>query len=470
MISGLQIRNRTVEWTTLREDKTGSVVQVSKAVRLEGDEAALAVPESLAAEIQRQCPELTGPVTFGISSNQLLMRVVELPTVDTNEINSMIQLQVDKLSPFPSERRASSFEVLKTTETSCRALIVTIQRDMIESVGAICLKAGLTILRIDVDVMGWWRLLHDAKTILDKGRQVIILLESEGGVIIAAQDGIPVSFKPIGPSAGISEEEYASEIAGEVGALILALDLEQGGNPVARMDFWHRDVNPEKILARLNEEFSQDMRGQSLESLPPLSEGLARRVLSPVFSVKASTSRSQGIESVIDLVPTAWRMTTLSAETKRHVIAGMALVLGIWIIGMTALITGHYFKQGRLKALEARMALLQAPADEVRALQRRVKSFEQYLDRKYSALECLREISQLLPNDVSLASFQFKKGKSVMLRGESLAVEPIIDFKQKLDSSALFEAIDMGTIQPMKRKDETVQTFQMNACIPEEKP
>ena len=77
------------------------------------------------------------------------------------------------------------------------------------------------------------------------------------------------------------------------------------------------------------------------------------------------------------------------------------------------------------------------------------------------ALECLREISLALPGDVLLTAVQFKKGRTVSLRGESRDVEPVYDFKQALDRSALFQGVEMGSIQPSKRKDLTVQTFQM---------
>jgi len=95
---------------------------------------------------------------------------------------------------------------------------------------------------------------------------------------------------------------------------------------------------------------------------------------------------------------------------------------------------------------------------------------EQYLDRKRSALECLREISQLLPADISITAFQFKKAKSITLRGEALTVNPIYDFKEALDKSSLFRKIEMGSTQPSKRKEATVQTFQMTIHLPEEQP
>lgn len=466
-ITGLIIRNETVEWTVLREDKTGAMQSASKSVTFDLSESDAQDSGVVASGIRSRCPELTGSVTVGIASDQVLMSVVELPTVDGSEIVDMVQLQVDKLSPFPGDRMASSFEVLELHETSCRVLITTVRRSVIERIGEICTKAGLVVHRMDLEVMGWWRLLCDANAVLQEGRQMTILMEQDGGVIIASWDGIPLAFKSIAPAEGLPEDEYAAEIAGETSALNLALDLEHGESPVSETVFVHHGPEPECIVGRLREEFGGDMQVSPLASLPPLSKGLAARFIEAGFSTTGASPGLRGTKSVIDFVPTAWRTAAAASQLKRRMIAAFAAVLGAWIIGMAALSVGHGARQRRLNQAEQRMAQLQGPADEVRALQRRVNSFEQYLDRTRSVLECLLEIDGMRPSEVKLTSFQFKKGRNALIRGESLVVDQIIDYKQQLDESDLFETIEMGAIQPRKRKDQTVQTFHMNARLPE---
>ncbi len=452
--------------TVLTEDSSGALQSASRSIALDIDESAATDPAAVAAAIKRQHPDLTGNVVLSVAPDQALMRVVELPTIDPGEIEGMVQLQADKLSPFPGDKMATSWEILKTGESSCRALIITVRRTVVDFLGEVCSRAGLGVIRIDADVMAWWRLLRDANAVANSGRQVMIILDPAGGVIMAAEDGTPVSFKPVGAAVDIADDEYAAELAGEMGSLLLSLDLEQGEKPLASMNVWHGISGCEKIIERLREEYGKEIAANPLDSLPPLSEGLARRALSPPFFFKAGA----GLETVIDLVPRKWRTAVDAARLKKQVITGMAVLFGTWLLAMTLLSVGYNSSLRRLKRIEQRMAELQEPSDDVRALQRRVNSFEQYLDRKWSALECLLEISSLLPGDVSLTSFQFKKGKNVVVRGESKSVDPIIDYNERLGASPLFSSVDMGAIQPRKRKEQTVQTFQMNAAIPEQAP
>ncbi len=467
-ITGLRVRDTFLEWTTLGFGKNGVEVLASQKVQMEGLLAgALADPLPRAEAIRRQCPGLTGVVTIGLAPSQMLMRVVELPTNDPAEMADMVKLQVDQFSPFPEDRLAVSCEVLNVTKTSCRVLIAAVPKEQVELLGALFRPVGLTIRRIDAEIMAWWRLLADVHAIPGQGRHLLLLLEPCGGLWIAVQDGLPQAIKAISPIEGLTPEEYAEELAGDMGSLIVSLDLEHGMVPVGGLDCWSRDLDVGVIVTRLQQDLGPTVRQQSLETLPSLSEGLARRMFVPPFTAHV---RAAGMHAVLDLVPAAWRATATSRRLYKRIFLVGGVALGIWLVGVVGFLVGFQWNGLQLKRLDEQLVALQKPADDVRRLQRQVYAFENYLDRQRSALECLREISSVLPQDVDLTSFQFKKGKTISLGGEARAVEPIYDFKKSLDKAALFKNIEMGSTQPSKRKDLTVQTFQMNVQLSEGKP
>lgn len=458
--TGVVIQGKGLEWTLVRENNGNIDVAASKQQELEIEDAVLTDPEQLGTEIKRQCAELSGPVTLGLPYDQMLMRIVELPTTDPVEMNSMIGLQIDKFSPFPEDKIAVSYEVLANYEGGCRVLIVAVQKDVIEFMGTVFGTAGIKLHRIDADIMGWWRLISNHGDISDSNRHVILLLESGKGSWLIIQQGVPVLFNTASPGDDLSEEGYASEIVEELNSMILSLDVEHGAVPLNGLDIWHRNVDPENLVKCLQDEFNLKARVFSLDSLPLLSEGLARRLLNPPFV--PSVGKLQGLRSVLDMVPLVWRQQEAASGVKRRLIIATGLILGVWVLSGSAFMAGFHVEKSRLKALENQMSLLREPTEEVRILQKRVKSFEQYLDRTHSGLECLREITRMLPEDVYLTSFKFRKGKNAFFRGEAISVEPIYDFKQALDKSSLFSRIDMGSTQPSKRKGATFQTFQMS--------
>ncbi len=463
---GLRLHGASLEWTLLT---ALADAPRSQQLKLAASPDELNDPDKLAALIRGQAPDLQGPLALGLASDQLLLRVVELPSTDPTEMAEMVKLQLDKFSPFPEERLAVSYEQLQTTAQGSRVLIAAAPKERIEFLGQLFAKAGLELRRIDLDALAWWRLLSEHGSASGAGRRAVLRLDQDGLLMIALQQGVPLAFKALGPGEQLAPEEFAAEIAHELEGLILALDLEQGPASLSGLDLWQDpQLMPPSLPERLEATSGLAPQLHDLAKLPPLSCGLAQRLLEPLFIDQPGPHA--GVPARLDLIPASWRAAAAAARLKRRLLAATLLLLALWLLAGAVLLSGASWEKYTLHRLQKRAGQLQPPAEAVRAMQRQARLFEQYLDRRQSALECLREISQLLPADVCLTSFQFKKGTIVSLRGEALSVNPIYDFKQALDKSSLFGKVELGSTQPTKRKTTSLQTFQMTLHLPEGAP
>lgn len=465
LVTGLRIGPDFMEWTVLREAKSGAEILSSGRGELAAAGAAAPAP-SRAEQIKQYGLQLKGAVAVGLAPDKILMRVAELPSTDPAEILKMIQLQVDAFSPFPDERMFVSYEVLASKASATLVFITAVQKELIEETGAALKAAGLDVQRIDAEILAWRHLLSGRVAFPEQGRLLILVLEPAGGAWIVFQERQPLAFRAVSAPDNISAEEYAVETARDAGNFLLSIDLEHGSAPLAGIEIWPRGIDPRPLAAAIKEEFQHEVKLQSLDSLAPLSEGLARRFLGTLLS--SALTRVREGQAVLDLVPQAWRSVIIVQRLRRRLIAATIGVLALWVLAMTAFIGLYQFQKYRLTRLETGLRGLQEPEKEVIQMQNQVKSFEQYLDRRSSALECLREVSRSLTKDVLLTSFQFKKGKSVVIRGEALAVNAIYDYKKALDQSPLFSKVEMGAVKPGKRKEINIQTFQMTAKLKEQ--
>ena len=87
------------------------------------------------------------------------------------------------------------------------------------------------------------------------------------------------------------------------------------------------------------------------------------------------------------------------------------------------------------------------------ALQAKVNILQEQVDLKYSALDSLRMISELMPDGMSLLSFNFRQGKIVTLRGNipTDQTAKVTDYHESLigaqvDGKPLFESVSDPTI------------------------
>ena len=119
----------------------------------------------------------------------------------------------------------------------------------------------------------------------------------------------------------------------------------------------------------------------------------------------------------------------------------------------------------RLERLKKADEELARPANQVRKLRLQANMIERYTDRTYSALECLREISGMLPDGVDLMSFNYRKGVSMDIDGEADSPQLVSSFNGALNGSKLFSEVKPGTKTLTKTGR---QRFSFDIKFPEE--
>lgn len=400
--------------------------------------------------------------------DRTLLRIVDLPTNDLSEMQSMVELQVDKFSPFPVEHMAVAFEVLAQRENGSRVLIAAVQRDLINAVGAAFQKVGAWPERLDLDILGWWALLKEREEFVKTGLFVAVRVETGGTWLIICDHGLPVIMRALGGSGGLSEDEYYEEIANEVGYSLATVEAEFGVAGGVRVGVWRSGPSvpprvsvvdstaapePDALLPRLSEVCGgAEVHAHRLEEMPPISEGLARRAV------------TDGL--LLNLAPAEWRAAEQRNALKKSLIAATTAFSLLWLAALGAFSLQMALTRRRLGELKTAVAALETPAAEVRDLSAKVRSFEQYADRSHSAIEALREITLLLPQGVELTSFSFRKGETVNLRGIADYPEPIYDFFQALERSDFFVKVEPGDIRSKIVGGTPKSEFSVTAALP----
>jgi Tfp pilus assembly protein PilN len=147
----------------------------------------------------------------------------------------------------------------------------------------------------------------------------------------------------------------------------------------------------------------------------------------------------------LNLISRRWYQT-LQERLRRRTIMNVAMVLfGLWVM-LGGIFTGLWiWQKGVLARYEKTLLAYKTPAHEVLKLKRRMAILNRYMDRSGSALECLREVTSLMPQGVKLTSFTYKKGESMKISGEADRSELVLGFNEKLNSSKMFAHVTAET-------------------------
>ncbi len=453
-IISVVFRDDRIEWTVSDLHKGRPEIIQQKGVPLvwpEGMEDHR-TPEA-AAFVKSSLPVFKGKAGIFIPSDRVLMRVVELPSNDHDELMGMAELQVDKFSPFPVEQMAVAVEVLESKPESSRVLVAAVQRDYIDQLGEFLMKAGVYPQVVDVDVLGWWTLLRDEQRLLGQGQEVIIVYDDHCAQVMVARDGVPVVIRGLDTTLSLADPALSREIVEEIEYTLMTIEAGWGAVPSSRLTIATRGAVPAALLEGLAADVQMDVKTVDLGSLPPLSEGLNRRM----------TSRAS---LALNLAPPAWIRTVLSRQLQRKALVITAAAAAVWVV----LLGGLWFWSARQKTMLARtqaeIARLQAEVEEVRELKSEYESLQQYADRTYSTLECLREIASLLPPGVDITSFAYNKTAQLNLRGESDTDGPINEFIARLEKSPLFASVTTEGISTASRGGRPRSQFRLVMTLP----
>ena len=95
--------------------------------------------EGLPAELLRELPT-QGGCLVALSGAEVMLRPAVFPTIETDELAGMVELQVDQISPFSTDESTRSYEVVAQREQSGTIFIVTFRRP--DHISSRKIKAG----------------------------------------------------------------------------------------------------------------------------------------------------------------------------------------------------------------------------------------------------------------------------------------------------------------------------------------
>ena len=427
--TGIHYTDEIVEWAVLRKTRSETeTLHEGSAPIPQGffeQDAAPLFPAEVLTDLRKN---FRGIVTVSLPSSQLLMRVLELPSSDPDEINGMVELQMDQISPFPADQLTLSYELLEETENHSRVLAVAAPRNAVDALGDLFKTKEVYIRSLDAEILAWWSLLTAHSDIPSEGRVIFILEEHTEFSMIIVDDGVPICFRSLELFHNFTDEAVLSEITEEMRYNLLSLETEYGHRDTRSIEFWSESDIPETLLKMLGEECTGKITLHNLGTLPSLAEGLTLR----------SADRTA---HHIELVPREWIELQRKKRFMQVATIAAIAVLGLWMAVVS--ITGAVFaiQKGSFNRVKKEAAKYSGPARAAQAAREEMLSLEKYADHSRSALECLREITHALPDFVEITSFTYTKGKAIQLSGTGEGSDQIYDYFQKLGELELFEGV-----------------------------
>ncbi|HTS16733.1 MAG TPA: pilus assembly protein PilM [Verrucomicrobiae bacterium] len=363
-------------------------------------------------------------VVTAVACEDVLCQIVRLPATDPAELKQMLDLQIDNITPMPLEEVVYGFEPLESADGQTRVLVAIARKATVnERVGALE-AAGLQPEVVSVDTLAMFRALGQRKLLSADDRQnLLVILGVTTAHVVVYSNGAIQAVRSI--VLGADSESILRE---ELQRTFVAASAAQPQRARGAITFLTRDEPSRSFAERV-------ASGLSAESTF-LTNGA---VPSPGLSLCLECVGEQ--PKPLNLLPDEWRLKRQAAAFRHRLIRGAIAAGIIYAMALAVFLSFLIARNSHLHRVESDINNRQAQFQRAKELQSALLAMSKQLDTKYSALEVLREVSMLLPDNVKLTSFVYKKDQTVTIKGQAPTTALYLDFESRLEKSDFFSKV-----------------------------
>lgn len=320
-------------------------------------------------------------VILALPISRLLVKVVRVP-VDQDPVAFATPL-MKALSPFPDEPLAVSCEKVNVSDDGADYIVAALPEGSADDVGEALDAAKLNVLKIDALELGALRGFWSEMAVEDGRRRLVVLRLADCVTMIVLDGDRPVSLRAVSPEANFARER-----------MLLLLEAEDFGGPRELAETIEREVDVVRALA-----------------------GVKDRADDP---------------STLDASPESWREVLDEERFKSRMIRNLAVAGAIWLLAVASFFVVPVVYGRMTKAKKAESSTHMAEYTRVSDMRNKTRLVQEYTFHDRSALEIMRLVSECMPEGITLSSWRFTFGKSLVLRGTANSRAAALGFVDRL--------------------------------------
>lgn len=403
-----------------------------------------------------------GPVIACLPRHMVNIRILELPSTESDEIEDMVDLQVGKQTPYSKEEIVSDYRIIGSERAGyTKVMLAIVQRSVARERFHILEEAGVEVERMSVSsegILNWYA--HAVSS--DGGAGVLLDIDSFYSDLMVVANGRPVFTRSILVGADQlladyekSKEKFAREVK-------RSLEICQGETPgliAGKLFITGAGPNIKGLSEYLGGQL--EIVCDTADCLSSVKK-LPRKpdVRSPAFHPVSLTPligialAPQNME--FNLTPDSVKLRKGLVEKAKSLTTLGMLVMTVLISVSTWTTLKFYFKRDRLNELRENIRKTEPTAKKLEEMRAIIKAVEGRRDPRFSAVNLLADILPRVPEDIRFSLMDFNiDDKAVRLGGLSGSRPDVSTLVKNLEKSALFKDVKVeGALKRDRKSDK----------------
>jgi hypothetical protein len=367
--------------------------------------------------------------------DQVFLRVIRLPPCEPSEFLAMIELQLEKVSPLPTNQIVWGAEALPGIVNGLQTAIVMIaERGLVEEFLGKLEGNGYLADRLELPF------LHQLLSTEYDGDGVWIFLQpAETRMICLAAWWWDGTLQELNLFPSPKGESGAADLCAHLTNIAWAGEMEGWLTSPPR---WRLVADPETTAEW--EPVLRRWSGQPIDTSPlPSAAELAA----------LSAGRASGAEARANLLPPEFAARYRQQFFDRLWMRGLGAATLLYILGVLIYFGAVEVLRYQQRRVENQVASLSGAYNQALQLKGRLRVLQEQVNLRYAALDCWKVVSDLLPSELTLSSLTFSRGNRLSLRGTALATDQakITEYntemgKATLNGTRVFKKVNPASI------------------------
>lgn len=415
-------------------------------------------------------------ICISLSGEDLLIHQINLPKMPESELDEVIRSEIERIPKFSHKEFDYIYSLVKLDDLKCRALFCAIAKESLDSYIQGLQNIGIPLERLEISPLNLLEILY-GRIDKDKAEGLVVLDRNSSSIMIFGQNECKLFSQPatgkedLYSSTGQINQVVFSNWIDEIRRILKSYQREFPKQPVQRLWCIWDNERPEGLAEMMS-------KGLDIEVSVPKPEDfgieLADKdtVFNPIYflSLAGPLISAKGIKQRFDF--RHFLASIKLKEMTRKVV--LFVLLYLLILGsLLGIISFSYFSAREKilteeKEMAERMANLEAQTMELK------KERNDYLDTKDRLLsqagfvkmlnriswsEIFAKVSSVLPENVSLSSFDVSESGQVKIQGDTFNIDSIAELIRKINAVAFLEEAQFDFLREREVENKKLVEF-----------
>jgi Tfp pilus assembly PilM family ATPase len=394
---------------------------------------------------------------------------IEVPSTDNDEIESILALQAPRHTPFNKEEILFSYVKLGSPKPNfSRVLLVIVKRDAVKEKMVILKSAGLKLDSILFAPEGIARFYAQAfRSKKGDAPVAVIDINMQSANFIVLSNGTPVMSRniPLGIEHFAIDTDAPKQMADEIKASLDAYEQDNIDRKPAKFFFTTNHMALAALPAAIKESVGIQVENQPYTRYVKASKAIQDSLAKDFADDSALDIIAAGVTAVkcqAELIPQEIKDQRSVAEKAHAALkAGVFFLCVLFFIGF-ALVSKVYFKdQFFKKNLIEKYSAQRVEVKNLESMINRTQILRRYLESRSMPLESVRELFQIIPQEIYLSSVNLDDAGVVSIQGVSDSMSKVFNFVTALEASPLFEGVKTKSTSTRKDRGKEVAAFEI---------